>query len=165
MKITFFPILLIALCAVLAAPALAAPRDDALAGISRCAGLTDDRMFLDCLYGAAQPLRAELGLPPANAAQIRLVPPALAPASPQVAREMAHASGALRMASYNFSPTGFFTINLSNGEIWKQASDDTKLARWKKPADSYTITVTKNWAGSYELNVKGDRSYFVQQVK
>jgi hypothetical protein len=165
MKITFFRTLLIAVCMLSAGPALAAPRDDALAGISRCAGLTDDRVFLDCLYGAAQPLRAELGLPPASPAQIRLVPPALAPASPLVAREMALASGALRMTSYDFSPTGRFTVTLSNGEVWGQAPQDNRLARWKKPAGSYIITVTKNWAGSYQLDIKGDHTYFVQQVK
>ncbi len=56
--------------------AVADPRQDMLAGISRCAGLPDDRTFLDCVYGAAQPLRAALGLPPAPTFQIRLVPPA-----------------------------------------------------------------------------------------
>src|ERR1700759_5507755 len=61
----------------LAVPALAAPRDDVLYGISRCGGIADDRTWLDCVYGAAQPMRAQLGLPPANAAQIKLVPPAI----------------------------------------------------------------------------------------
>ena len=57
-------------------PAIADPRQDTLAGISRCAGLPDDRIFLDCVYGAAQPLRTELGLPPAPGFQTQLVPPA-----------------------------------------------------------------------------------------
>ena len=167
MKTAFVRILFIALCAVpcATAPALAAPRDDALAGISRCAGLGDDRVFLDCIYGAVQPLRAELGLMSANPAQIHLVPPAQAPASPVMAQEMARASGVLHLASYSFGPTGHFVVKLSNGEVWQQASDDTKLARWKKPADSYVITVTKDWAGGYKLDVKGDRTYFIQLAK
>ena len=60
---------------LLALPALAGPREDTLAGISRCASLPDDRTFLDCIYGAAQPMRGKLGLPPAPAGQMRLVPP------------------------------------------------------------------------------------------
>src|SRR5580704_17815275 len=63
-----------ALCA-LAAPAMAAARDDVLYGISRCGGIANDRTWLDCVYGAAQPMRATLGLPPAPASQQALVPP------------------------------------------------------------------------------------------
>jgi hypothetical protein len=61
--------------AALTLPALAAPRDDVLFGISRCGGIADDRTWLDCVYGAAQPMRAKLGLPPAPASQQALVPP------------------------------------------------------------------------------------------
>src|ERR1700744_1647390 len=57
-------------------PALAGPRDDVLYGISRCGGIADDRTWLDCVYGAAQPMRAQLGLPPAPVSQQKLVPPA-----------------------------------------------------------------------------------------
>ena len=48
-------------------------------GAQRCAGIADDRTWLDCFYGSAQPMRAQLGLPPAPANQQRLVPQ-LAPA-------------------------------------------------------------------------------------
>ena len=61
--------------AALTLPALAAPRDDVLFGISRCGGIADDRTWLDCVYGAAQPMRSKLGLPPAPASQQALVPP------------------------------------------------------------------------------------------
>src|ERR1700693_4696607 len=75
---------LAAALSALAAPAEAAPRDDVLYGISRCGGIADDRTWLDCVYGAAQPMRAQLGLPPAPAAQQKLVPPAIpgTPAQP-----------------------------------------------------------------------------------
>jgi hypothetical protein len=56
--------------------AQALPRDDMIAGISRCIIITDERTFLDCVYGAAQPVRAELGLPPAPILQQNLVPAA-----------------------------------------------------------------------------------------
>jgi len=57
---------------VLCAPAMARPRDDVMINAYRCAGHAATRVWLDCYYGAAQPQRAALGLPPAPAAQIRL---------------------------------------------------------------------------------------------
>src|ERR1700689_1262178 len=70
----------------LAAPALAAARDDVLYGISRCGGIADDRTWLDCVYGAAQPMRAQLGLAPASPAQQKFVPPAMVGAPPPPAQ-------------------------------------------------------------------------------
>lgn len=67
------PLLLLA-----AQPAAGRPRDDALAGAFRCSVIVDSRQWLDCYYGAAQPVRAALNLAPALAAQVRLAssPPA-----------------------------------------------------------------------------------------
>ncbi len=65
--------------AVLAAvPAQARPRDEALVGAFRCAAIADSRVWLDCYYGAAQPVRAALSMPPALAGQVTLAtsPPA-----------------------------------------------------------------------------------------
>jgi hypothetical protein len=61
-----------------AASAQARPRDDALSGAIRCGVIVDSRQWLDCFYGAAQPVRAGLGLAPALAAQVQLAaaPPA-----------------------------------------------------------------------------------------
>src|SRR2546429_3639304 len=56
----------------LAAPAQARPRDDALSGAIRCGVVADSRQWLDCYYGAAQPMRAALGLGSALPAQIQL---------------------------------------------------------------------------------------------
>jgi len=58
--------------AVLATAAEARPRDDALSGAFRCAGIANSRQWLDCYYGAAQPVRASLGMPAALAAQVKL---------------------------------------------------------------------------------------------
>ena len=67
-------------CLLLALPghALARPRDEVMSGAFRCATIGELRIWLDCFYGAAQPQRAALGMPPAPAAQVRLVasPPA-----------------------------------------------------------------------------------------
>lgn len=94
----WFPLLLL-----LALPAAARPRDDALAGAFRCAVIGDARAWLDCYYGAAQPVRAGLGLAPATAAQVKLAlaPPAGgAPALVTVRDEvMARAAGCMRVAA------------------------------------------------------------------
>jgi hypothetical protein len=86
-----------------ALPAEARPRDDALAGAFRCAVIGDARAWLDCYYGAAQPVRAGLGLAPAMAAQIKLAlaPPAGgAPTLVAVRDEvMARAAGCMRVAA------------------------------------------------------------------
>lgn len=65
-----------ALCALplTVAAAHAAPRDDVRAASLRCDGIAEERTWLNCYYGAAQPVRAELGLPPAPSSQQDLVP-------------------------------------------------------------------------------------------
>lgn len=60
-------------------------RDDVLSGIARCSVIHDNRVWLDCVYGAQQPMRSLLGLPPAPEYQQRLVPSGSAPASALIA--------------------------------------------------------------------------------
>jgi hypothetical protein len=69
-------IYLVAVCALLPAPALADARQDVMSAMQRCAVLQDDRTWLECTYGAQQIMRAKLGLTPAPDYQQRLVPPA-----------------------------------------------------------------------------------------
>lgn len=70
---------------LLTLPAAAATRtrDDVMAGAFRCAAAGEARSWLDCYYGAAQPMRAALRLAPASPAQIQLAtnPPATEPAN------------------------------------------------------------------------------------
>jgi hypothetical protein len=71
-------------------PAWADSRDLVIDRMSRCYSLPETRQYLECLYGAVQPLRNELGLPPAPQAasfastfsRPALVPPPV-PARPQ----------------------------------------------------------------------------------
>ena len=49
-------------------------RDQVMDGAARCEGIPDNRVWLDCFYGSAQPMRAQLGLSPAPESQTRLVP-------------------------------------------------------------------------------------------
>ena len=165
-----------------AAGAAAAPRDDMLAAISRCNSFSDERTFLDCVYGAAQPVRAELGLPPAPQSQTRLVPsaalnsaasPALANAGAAPAENrgfIARLFGtskpvtkAQAMRSYAYDNEGRFTVRLSNGEEWRQEFGDTARAHWNKPAARYVVTVMTGALGSYDLQVNGESVFYKVQ--
>jgi len=94
-------LLMSAAAAVLAAPAQARPRDDALSNAFRCAAIADSRQWLDCYYGAVQPVRAALGMPPALAAQIKLAnaPPSGGPVRDENVRDevMSAAAGCFRV--------------------------------------------------------------------
>lgn len=143
-----------AMAGVLGASAvLADTREDVVSGLARCAVLTDDRQWLDCYYGAAQPMRASLGLPPAPQAQLKLLQQVSAPARPgqaapaplpaTVTRAAVRSgpppapkrSGLLDVwggddvvsnspvASYNVGRDGF-TVTLPDGQVWQQTPDD-----------------------------------------
>jgi hypothetical protein len=90
----------LALLALTAADAQARPRDDALSGAFRCAAIGDTRTWLDCYYGAAQPVRSALGLQPVPQAQSRLVaqPPAGTPSSADIVLRDQVMSQAVRCA-------------------------------------------------------------------
>ena len=155
-----------------ASPALAGPREDMMAGISRCAGIADDRTFLNCVYGAAQPLRAQLGLPPAPDAQQRLVPQiAMAPApqlpprtapAPQRASRAALPESAIRerLETFTFDRRGLFIIMLGNGEQWRQDPADTPRADWNGRASDYVVRVLKNSSNSAQMSVMGDPNIY-----
>jgi hypothetical protein len=178
------PLFTILLLALLGGPAFAGPREDTLAGISRCAGLPDDRTFLDCIYGAAQPMRAALGLSPALPAQQRLVPPAdpgLARAAfpPQagVQNTASNAGGggwfskssgpSLRMSAYSFDRRGLFTVTLSDGSVWRQDANDTNFAHFGGPASSYPVSILEtDIPGKSRLDVRGENGpYLVVRVR
>jgi hypothetical protein len=167
-----FHIILIpsSLIALAAMPALAGPREDTLAGISRCAALADDRIFLECVYGAVQPLRARLGLSPAPEAQVRLVPlarstSAQSPDRPPAVRQESNSGSvlgnlfggtSLHMTAYSFDARGLFTVTLSNGEVWRQDANDTNYAHWNGKAANYPVTLISGEFGVSRLDVRGE---------
>jgi hypothetical protein len=94
-------VLVACLAALGSGPAAARPRDDVMSGAFRCAAIGESRLWLDCYYGAAQPVRAALNLPPASAAQLKLAaaPPAAAPDDiPLRDAVMGGASGCMSLA-------------------------------------------------------------------
>lgn len=54
-----------------------------MAGAYRCAGIANSRQWLDCYYGAAQPVRAELAFPSVSAQQSALTAAPRAGGAPQ----------------------------------------------------------------------------------
>lgn len=138
--------------------------------VLRCNRLAEDREWLDCYYGAAQPVRAQLGLSPAPQAKsepgARNDEKAGGPGQPAMVMPHAADSQWSRMVSYSFNRFGIFTVTLANGRVWRQLSGDTDFAHWTKPASSYEAHVTRGAFGSSNLKVKGGSEAFkVEQVK
>jgi hypothetical protein len=64
--------LLAILCVIACSDAHALPGDEVMSNAYRCSGIADSHQWLDCYYGAAQPLRGALGLQPVTESQARL---------------------------------------------------------------------------------------------
>jgi hypothetical protein len=167
-------------------PVLADAREDVVNGMTRCAGLTDDRQWLDCYYGAAQPMRAWLGLPPAPQSQLKLLQQTSQPAGPATAMPLPATvtRAAVRtgpppppkrsgifdvfggsdvvdnapVQSYQVTGKGF-TITLPDGQVWKQTDEDAAKSPvdWNEPASSMRVTITQGALHSFNL-VMGDES-------
>jgi hypothetical protein len=177
----------LALPGLLATPAAAATdptRDDVMLNLQRCSGITDNRVWLNCFYGAAQPMRAQLGLPPAPDSQVSLVKNAPLTPPPLTKSENsggwlglgnlnpfssnngdAFNAGTTRLAAYSFGKDGLFTATLPDGEVWKQSPYDDLRAHWNDQPASYTVIVTSDIMGSHTMRVQGDHDYRVMRVK
>jgi len=96
------PSIIAAVLAVCGLPAQARTRDEVMSSAYRCAEISDSRVWLDCYYGAAQPVRAALGLQPAPAAQVALAlsPPVGSGPQATATRDMV-LSGASRCGQLN----------------------------------------------------------------
>lgn len=158
---------------VLTHSAAAGPmRDEVMSGAARCAGIADDRTWLDCFYGSAQPMRAALGLSPAPPAQIKLVPPPGASynspeanrySPPQKSRgflsDILGSSKPLAsnvpMQSYKFARNGTFTVVLKNGQAYQQDESDLVFAKWNRPAETYLVSIVSA-ADKFTLKVKDE---------
>jgi hypothetical protein len=169
----------------LAAPqALADARDEVIAGIQRCGVIHDDRVWLDCVYGANQPMRARLGLQPAPEFQQRLVPSAQMNSAPPPARAASRPAphkkpdffdtllgnappvAVSRMASYRYDKGGAFIVALENGQEWRQTNVEGGSSSWNKSPAAYTVTVIAGAFGSYNLRTSDSpRTYKVERVK
>ena len=169
-----------------ATPAHADTREDIIAAIERCGVINDNKVWLDCAYGAIQPMRAQLGLQPAPEFQQRLVPPAqtvyaappppvrAASAAPRPRKKPGFFDNLLnappvtvsKMASYRYEKNGAFVIALENGQQWRQTDTAGGTVSWTRAPADYTVTVTQGAFGSYSLRTSDNpRTYKVEPVK
>jgi hypothetical protein len=170
---------------LLVQPAFGDTRDDVYAAMQRCRILQDDRAWLDCAYGAQQPMRARLGLSPAPEFQQRLVPPASASPALAVAPQrmqpsiqpspsvLPHRRGSIlqiltgsappvaisALASVRYDSQGAFVATLQNGQVWHQVNGVGERATLKVGT---RITVTPGALGSYNLQANDARVYKVE---
>jgi hypothetical protein len=159
-------------------------RDDVITGIERCGVIHDDRVWLDCVYGADQPMRAKLGLQPAPEFQQHLVPPAQITSAPPPVRTTARPAprkkagffanllgdappvAVSRMASYRYDKSGGFIVTLENGQEWRQADVEGGTVSWTRAPAAYMVTITQGAFGSYSLRTGESPSvYRVEPVK
>jgi hypothetical protein len=165
--------------------AIADTRDEVIAGIERCGVIHDDRVWLDCVYGANQPMRTRLGLQPAPEFQQRLVPsPQLSSAlpPPRVASRPApprrkpgffdtllgteQPVAVSKMTSYRYEKSGAFVVALENGQEWRQTDVEGGTSSWNKSPAAYTVTIVSGAFGSYSLRTADNpHSYKVERVK
>jgi len=184
------PVLIAAAILLAAAQAQADTRDDVIAGAVRCGVIHDDRAWLDCIYGADQPMRAKLGLQPAPEFQQRLVPtlqagsaapqmksvapPVRSVSRPAPRKKVGFLGNLLgnappvtvsRMASYRYEGGGF-VVTLENGEEWRQADAEGGTSAWTKAPAAYTVTISQGAFGAYSLHTsEASHSYRVERVR
>jgi len=169
--------------------ALADAREDVVSGLTRCANLTDDRQWLDCYYGAAQPMRAWLGLSPAPQSQLKLLQTQPQPqALPATVSRAAVRSGPPPMPKksglfdvfggddvvnnapikdYKVSNDGF-TITLPDGQVWQQTTDDAAKhpVAWRNPASSMRVTISQGAMRSFNLVLNDENQHYkVKRVR
>jgi hypothetical protein len=178
----------------LTGPAHADARQDVVNQLARCAVLNDDRQWLDCYYGAAQPLRSQLGLSPAPQAnmpvlrspQISSIPTRVAPAA-YAAPVAAPRSGpppmprrgglldvfggdtvvhSVPVRSVQRGGDGF-TITLVDGQVWEQTpADNGKPLSWNGSTEDMRVTVAQGAMHTFNLTVDGDKTHYkVKRVR
>jgi len=165
-------------------------RSDVRAAFDRCDVFGDDRTWLNCIYGAVQPMRGKLGLPSAPASQTNLVPrvslmpqaapspslPAMPP--PEAKRQTKKRGGVLSflvggqsvvtsmpMEAFHIDRDGLFTVTLANGQVWREVEGSPR-ARWREPASRYRVSISTGTFDSYNLIIVGeDIQYKAKRVR
>ena len=156
----------VAVFLVAVTPATADPRDEVLSIAARCNAITDYRAWLDCYYGAAQPMRQILGLPPAPSAQVNLVPAsasAVAPIKPPPPAGKEDYVPRQHMADYTFDKQNRFIVTMEDGSKWKQIQEDAVTAHWRAAPASYSASIVPGWFGMM-MRVSDGHSYRVRRV-
>jgi hypothetical protein len=160
--------------ALFSAAAVADSREDVYAAMQRCAAVPDDRVWLDCIYGSQQAMRAKLGLPPAPDYQQRLVPPVMsssrqaqavpAPIPPRPVRRSRGGLGSLFgdsraiaasvLVGVRYDSEGAFIATLQNGQVWHQVNVQPGYPKARLTLGS-KITIVPGSVWSYDLKIEG----------
>ncbi len=159
----------------------AALRDDVMAEAARCIRAGGDRQWLDCYYGASQPMRAELGLSalphaagqPAIVASAAPVARAAAPSGPP---PMPHNAGLFNgmfrdpapivrkvpVKSFTFDRKGAFTVVLADNQVWKQSEEDAIYhpAKWRGAGTDMLASIAPSNMNTFNLSVEGSERYY-----
>jgi hypothetical protein len=154
---------------LLDAPSFAGVREDVLAAMQRCSAIVEDRTWLDCTYGAQQPMRARLGLPAAPDFQQRLVPPVSVTSIRPVDRETTpverHKERAAlglggetlsritsTLVGVRYDKQGGFIATLENGQVWHQVNLVEGVPKMRMTLGA-RITIQRGSMWSYDLKV------------
>jgi hypothetical protein len=164
-------------------------REDILYSVMACRSMKSDHDWLNCFYGAAQPMRARLGLlPNPNAlsssraeegSKVSSIGLGVG-SSQEIERSAAGPAGissqagpnaekreiVSRMTSYTFDRYGIFSVSLENGQLWRQLPGDTSFAHWKGAPGEHVVRISRGFLGSFNLQVDHNLGMFkVLRVK
>jgi len=164
-----------------------AVRDNIMADAAGCIRIDNDRQWLNCYYGATQPMRARLGLSalphasgaPARPIIARATPPAIGTTGrPPMPRSHGLFAGLLNdpapivrkvpAQSYSFDRKGAFTVVLADGQVWKQSEEDAihHPAKWRGAAPDLLVSISPGAMNTFDLSVEGyDRYYKARRVR
>lgn len=154
-----------------AAPPPARPAADAETRVAvmgqafRCDGA--DRAWLDCYYAAAAPMRSRLGLSVPVQPPVHGLPPDQFGRPPPPVQDLPRNIDRVtsQITTCVFDAHGIFRMTLANGQVWQQLSGDPNTLELRKPATSYSVTITRGLWGSYNLKLGGLRGlYKVQRL-
>jgi hypothetical protein len=150
-------------------------RDAVMDGVFRCNSL-QGQAWLNCYYGAAQPMRAQLGLAPAPQSQTGLARQPVAAANPGGLPPMPRRSGFLSgivggddalvrnlaITDYQKQSNGSFRVTLADGEVWEQTTEDAYVhsPRIKGSPAGHTVTVKSGIMDSYDMDFSGADGFF-----
>jgi len=64
-----------------------------------------------------------------------------------------------KVTSVAYNAPGRFTVELDNGQVWRQVPGDSASAAFN-PASGDTVTISRGFMGSYNLVVEGNQAMF-----
>ena len=173
----------------------AGPNEDLVAGMGKCAAITDNTSRLACYDSLAPQLKAAqqqpapppvdnrawydpsriFGTSPAQqtrpeqfGAENLPAPPPPPPKpgeAPPPPEPEALDSITGKVTDYAYNPYGRFIVFLENGQIWRQIEADTDEAHFHKGGGD-TVTISRGALGSYNLRINDSGiSFKVRRVK